>query len=193
MSNDAHKKIVQFLYEIGTMKKLPRIHRQVLLTDDLSDTIASHSYRVTLIGWFLAKMEGADVDKTIKMCLVHDTGEVRSNDHHWIHKRYIKVFDEEIKEEQLGTLPFADLKEVVDEYDKRESKEAIIAKDADLVDQIFLLREYAWQGNREAQIWLDQIDADSRYKTESAKVLTKVALAESPSSWWENLATSKNR
>ena len=39
-------KIVNFLFEIGTMKKLPRIHQQVLLSQDMSDNIASHSYRV---------------------------------------------------------------------------------------------------------------------------------------------------
>lgn len=187
------KKIVQFLFEMGTMRKVPRIHRQTFLTDDMTDNIATHSYRVALIGWFLAKLDGADPYKTTMMCLAHDMGEVRANDHNWIHKRYIKVFDEEIKHEQLGSLPFQDLKELADEYDKRESKEALIAKDADMVDQIFLLREYVWQGNKEAELWLKNEDIMDRFKTESAKNLVKTAMAESPSSWWNNLATGKNR
>ena len=53
----ATKKIVNFLFEIGTLRKIPRAHQQVLLTQDLSDNIASHSYRVAMIAWFLAKME----------------------------------------------------------------------------------------------------------------------------------------
>ena len=36
------------------------------------------------------------------------------------------------------------------EYDERESLEAHLAKDADLLDQILLLREYEWVGNNEA-------------------------------------------
>ena len=84
------------------MRKIIRAHRQVLLTDDLSDSISSHSFRVTIIGWFLAKEEKADLYKTTMMCLLHDMEESRSNDHNWVHKKYVTVFDEEIDKEQLG-------------------------------------------------------------------------------------------
>ncbi len=199
MNSDKHKKIVQFLYEMGTMRKIPRIHRQTFLTDDMTDNIATHSYRVALIGWFLAKLEGADPYKVVMMCLAHDMPEVRSNDHNWIHKRYIKIFEDEIKDEQLGTLPFDDLKIMMDEYDQKESLEAIVSKDADMVDQIFLLREYVWQGNREAELWLDGNggkagrDKLDRFKTKGGRALAETAMAESPSSWWNNLETGTNR
>ncbi|MCR4279236.1 MAG: HD domain-containing protein [Candidatus Zambryskibacteria bacterium] len=199
MSNPDNKKIVQFLYEMGTMRKISRIHRQTFLTDDMTDNIATHSYRVALIGWFLAKMEGADPYKVVMMCLAHDMPEVRSNDHNWIHKRYVKIFEDEIKKEQLGSLPFDDLKIMIDEYDKKETLESIVTKEADMVDQIFLLREYVWQGNKEAQLWLEGYggkegrDKLDRFKTESARSLAEAAMAESPSSWWNNLATGTNR
>jgi len=70
MSKDTDK-IADFLFEIGTMRKLLRMHRQTLLTDDMSDNIASHSYRVALIGWLLAKEEGVDESKVIKMWRRH--------------------------------------------------------------------------------------------------------------------------
>ena len=204
MNNSREQKIVRFLFELGTMRKLQRMHRQTFLTDDMSDNIATHSYRVALIGWFLAKMENADPYKVVMMCLSHDMGEVRTGDHNWIHKRYVKIFNEEIKEEQLGTLPFDDLKIFADEYDRRESKEAIITKEADLLDQLFLLREYVWQGNKEAEIWLKGKPKDNeengnylgyieRFKTKSGLALAKVAIKEDPSSWWNNLWTNKNR
>lgn len=194
-----HKKIVNFLFETGTMRKLPRMHRQNLLTDDMSDNIATHSYRVTLIGWFLAKMEKVDPYKVVMMCLSHDMAEVRSGDHNWVHKRYIKIFDNEIKKEQLGELPFRDLFELSSEYDKRESKCAIVAKDADLLDQILLLREYVWQGNKEAQIWLDGKGKDKtnrqlkELKTKSAKELGKIIMKAPPSDWWNDIFTHQNR
>lgn len=196
---DSHKKIVRFFYEIGTMRKLMRMHRQVLLTDDMSDSIASHSYRVAMISWFLAKEEGADPYKTVMMSLIHDVGEIRSNDHNWIHKRYIKVYEEEIDKEQLGTLPYPDLKSFIDEYQERTSKEAILAKDADLLDQILLLREYDWQGNKEATIWLygKGVAKENaqlvKLKTETAKKIGKAIYDENPSDWWNNLYTSVNR
>ena len=197
--NNKQKRIVNFLYEIGTMRKLMRMHRQVLLTDDMSDSITSHSYRVAVISWFLAKEEGADPYKTVMMSLLHDVGEIRSNDHNWIHKKYIKVFEEEINEEQLGSLPYSDLKDFTDEYEKRESKEAILAKEADSLDQILLLREYAWTGNKEAEVWLHgkgkaKINAQlQKLKTKIGKRLGKAIYEVNPSDWWNDLWTSKSR
>lgn len=193
------KRIAGFLFEVGTMRKLMRMHRQVLLTDDMSDSISSHSFRVSLIGWFLAKKEGADPYKVVMMCLTHDLGEARTGDHNWLHKRYIKVFEEEILEEQLGTLPYGDLKEFAEEYGERKSREAILAKDADLLDQILLLREYEWQGNQEAKIWLDGKDLKEprhrlkQLKSEVAKALGNAIYEEGPSDWWNGLWTPQNR
>ena len=193
------KRIAQFLYEVGSMRRIPRMHRQNLLVDDTADNIASHSYRVTFIGWHLAKKESVDPYKVVMMCLLHDIGEVRSGDQNWVHKRYTKVFDEEILNEQLGTLPFLDLKEFATEYEKRENKESIIAKDADLIDQILLLKEYEWQGNKEATEWLNGKGTDkenrqlARLQLDSSKALAHEILNETPSSWWKDLFTDKRR
>jgi len=197
---DNQKRIANFLYEIGTMRKLMRIHRQVFLSDDMSDSIASHSYRVAMIAWFLAKEEKADPYKTVMMGLLHDMGEVRSNDHNWIHKKYVKIFDQEINEEQLGTLPYPDLKALIDEYEKRESQESILVKEADTLDQILLLREYAWAGNKEAEVWLHGKPGKEktnvlldRLKTQIGKKIGQAIYDVNPSDWWNDLWTSKNR
>ena len=194
-----NKQIANFLFEIGTMRKLLRAHRQPLLTDDLSDNISSHSYRVAIIGWFLAKQENADLYKVLMMCLLHDVGEIRSNDHNYIHKRYVKVFEEEIDKEQLGSLPFDDFYKLIKEYAERKTKESLIAKDADLLDQILLLREYEWQGNKEASIWLrgkgkNKVNEQIKMlKLKVSKNLGKAIYSEDPSNWWSNLWTTKNR
>lgn len=195
------ERYADYLYEVGTMRKIMRMHRQTLLTDDLSDNIATHSFRVTHIGWILAKREGADPYKVVMMCLLHDMGEGRSNDHNWVHKRYVKIYEEELTNEQLGELPDPELCEIAREYEARESKEAIIAKDADLLDQVLLLREYEWQGNKEAAIWLrgksgevsDHNAQLKKLKTESARALGKAILERAPSDWWNELWTSSNR
>jgi putative hydrolase of HD superfamily len=70
--------LAKFLFEVGSLRKIARSHRQKFLTDDLSDNIASHSFRVIHIGYLLAKMEKADVSKVMLMCLYHDVGESRS-------------------------------------------------------------------------------------------------------------------
>lgn len=200
MTEDRDTRIVDFLFEIGTMRKLLRMHRQTLLTDDMSDNIASHSYRVALIGWMLAKEENVDPYKVVMMCMVHDLEEIRSGDHNWVHKKYVKIFEEEIAEDQLGSLPHDELKNIWKEYHERKTKESIVVKDADHLDQLLLLREYEWQGNREAMRWLHRDEEKGEepnhikmLKTDSARKFARIIYDRGPSSWWDNSWTSQNR
>jgi len=196
---ESESRLADFLFEVGTMRKVLRMHRQMLLTDDMTDNIATHSFRVTMIGWLLAKMENVDPYKVVMMCLLHDFGEIRSNDHNWVNKRYVRIFDDEIIKEQLGTLPFPELNDIALEYEKRDSKEAIIAKEADIIDQILLLREYEWQGNKEAMLWLHGGSGEKEYlqlkklTLDSAKELGREIYECDPSKWWRDFATGKNR
>ena len=188
------KKLTLFFFEIGTLRKIIRSHRQTLLTDDLSDNIASHSFRTAIIGYFLAKEVGADSDKVIKMCLLHDIEESRAGDQNWIHKKYIKVFEDEIRKEQLEKIPHSqELLNLSKEYDKKKSLEAKVAKDADLLDQILLLREYEWTGNKEAKRWLDGGAQEKRMYNQISRQIVKDISKQRPSLWWHNLWTSDRR
>jgi putative hydrolases of HD superfamily len=194
------KKLAAFFYEAGQLRRIPRAHAQTLLTTDPTDTIASHSYRVSVIGWHLAKLEKADANKVLLMCLFHDFGEIRSGDQNWIHKRYVKVFEDEIANDQFNDHPFKDdLFPIVNEYRERKTKESIIAKDADLLDQILILREYEWAGYKEASVWLGGKGRSKRneqyelLKTKSAKKLADEIMTQNPSDWWKNVWTEKRR
>ncbi|MBI2103494.1 HD domain-containing protein [Candidatus Woesebacteria bacterium] len=188
------QKITNLLFEVGTLRKVARSHRQTLLTNDLTDNIATHSYRVAFIGYILAKMERADSNKVLAMCLLHDLPEARSGDQNWVHKKYVKVFEEEIIKEQLGQLnETKELFEFAKEYNKRESKEAKLAKDADLIDQIILLREYEWIGNQEAAIWLKGQERYKKIWSKSGKKIAKEIIKTKPSSWWNKFWTAERR
>ena len=170
----------------------------MLLCQDLSDNIASHSFRVALIGYFLAVNLGADSSKVVKMCLIHDLEEARTGDQNWLHKKYIKSFEDEVRKEQLfGLEKTEDLKELSHEYDERKTLEAQITKDADFLDQLFLLREYEWQGNKEAGLWLKSEKTESQQEkrmfTDLAKEIAKELKNQDPSSWWQSSWTAKKR
>lgn len=192
------RKLVSFLFEIGTLRKIARSYRQTLFTEELSDNIASHSFRVAMIGWFLAEAMGANSSKVIKMCLLHDIEESRSGDQNWVHKKYVKVFEGETRDDQLKDIPLAkELLTLSKEYEERKTLEAEIAKDADLVDQVISLREYQWQGNKEAEKWLKAIDKPGRQEelmsTRIAKQIAREAKKQRPSLWWDKAWTSKRR
>ena len=194
------KGLSNFLFEIGTLRKLPRSHRQTLLTEDVTDNISSHKFRVTWIGWFLAQLENAEPYKVVMMCLLHDIPETRSNDQNWVHKRYVKVFEDEIIAEQLQDIPGdKELQTIFKEYDERETLESKVAKDADIIDQLLLLKEHMHTGNKEAESWLHLDDfkgKSQQYKslhTKSAKKLALEIIESNVSDWWKTKWTSKRR
>ncbi len=203
MKKEKVKNLTSFLFEIGNLRKVIRAHQQALLSFDLSDTIASHSYRVTLIGYFLAQELKADTDKVIKMCLLHDVEETRSSDHNWVHKKYVKVFEDEIRRDQLKNLPHSEeLLKISKEYHERKTLESKIAKDADLLDELFLLREYDWQGNLEAREWLKgKMNPEDKkittheqmLSTKFAREIAREAKRQIPSTWWKDSWTPKRR
>lgn len=187
------KNIVNFLFEVGSLKKIARSHRQSFLTDDLSDNIASHSHRVSVIGYFLAKSEGVDIGKVLTMCIFHDIGESRSGDQNWVHKKYVKVFEDEILNDQLKDITKDNsLFKIMSEYSKRESVESKIAKDADKLDQYLLVKEYIMRGNKEAEHWIKRKSPDDLY-CQTAKDLFLQILETDPADWWKTLYTEKRR
>jgi len=203
MKNDKIKKLVSFFYEIGTLRRVLRAHQQTLLSHDPTDNISSHSFRTAFIGYFLAKESKVDADKVVKMCLLHDIEEARAGDQNWVNKRYIKVFEDEIRKGQLKELPNSkELLELSNEYNERKTFEAKIAKDADLLDEIFLLKEYEMQGSKEAIDWLKgthkkgpgkESQQEKMMFTKLAKKIAKEAKKQKPSLWWDNLWTPNRK
>jgi len=188
------RKLASYLYEAGSLRKIARSHRQNLLTDDLSDNIASHTFRVTLIAYFLAKLEKVDSGKVMLMGLIHDSEESRCGDQNWIHKSFVKVYEEEIREGQFKELPGSkELMVLGQDYQKRQSVEAKIAKDADLLDQILLIKEYEAMGNKEAKKWLKDNQQAKRICSESGKNLAKEIMRQKPSDWWNDLWNGERR
>lgn len=184
-------RVVNWFFELGTLRKIARSHRQTLLTDDLSDNIASHSFRTTMIGWCLAEAEKADTAKVVFMCLLHDTAETRTGDQNWVHKNYVHTEEEGAAAGQLLKLPGeVFMKDIGREYRARKSKEARLAKDADLLDQVLLLSEYAWRGNRETREWLNGNEQMKRLSSQTAKKWCREICRQRPSEWWDKLWTA---
>ena len=189
------RNLVSFFYEMGTLRQITRMHQQLFFSNNPADNTSSHSFRVAIIGYFLAKELKIDADKVLKMCLLHDIEETRCGDQNWIHKRYVKIFEEEIRKGQLQKLPNSEeLLRVSKEYQERKTLEAKVSKDADTLDELLLIKEYALQGNKEAEKWLEGKDEYLKGMfTKLGKKIGKELLNQNPSYWWKNLWTSKRR
>ena len=107
---------------------------------------------------------------------------------------YIKVFEDEIRKEQLGKITNSqELLNLSKEYDKKKSLEAKVVKDADLLDQVLLLREYEWGGNKEAKRWLDGGFQEKKMYNQITRQIVKEVSKQRPSLWWDNLWTGDRR
>ncbi len=84
-----HKNVVNFFFELGMLKKTPRSGFQFLGSG--GESVADHSFRMTLIGYSLAKMSpGVDLFKVVCLCLFHDAPEARTGDMNYVNKQYVR-------------------------------------------------------------------------------------------------------
>ncbi|PIP07232.1 MAG: phosphohydrolase [Syntrophobacterales bacterium CG_4_8_14_3_um_filter_49_14] len=174
--------IVDFLFEVGMLKKTPRTGYQFFGSG--SESVAEHILRTIFIGYTLCKLE-ADVDelKVLKICLVHDLPEARTGDMNYVSKKYVTVHEEKAIRELTETLFFGeDIKSAIDEFNERKTKESLLAHDADQLALILQLKEYGDLGNRYSKEWIEF--AVKRLCTENAKKIAHSIIGTDSSEWW---------
>ena len=176
------KRIANFLFEAGMLKRTPRTGFQFLGSG--AESVAEHIFRTVYIGFTLGRLvKEADTDKLIKMCLFHDLPEARTGDLNYVNKKYVVADEKKAVRDLTETLPFGgELMEIINEYEEGISPEALLAKDADQLEMILALKEYKDIGNRYAEEWLSF--SLKRLRTEAAKELAKVILETDSSLWW---------
>ena len=176
------KRIVEFLFEIGMLKKSPRTGYQFLGTG--KESVADHSFRTAVIGYVLASMEpAADFKKVVLMCLFHDFPEARTGDHNYVNKKYVKSDEEGALRDQVRDLNFGDeIISLAHEFNEDLTLEAQLSRDADQIDLILELKEQLDFGNPNAKDWLDF--AVERLLTEKAKNMAREILETESTNWW---------
>jgi putative hydrolases of HD superfamily len=178
---------IEFLYEIGSIRFIDRTWKQIL---PHVQNLAEHHFRVAWIALVLAKMEGkGDTATILKMALVHDIAESRTGDVNYLQRQYVirneeqgitDMLAESVLQEEFLTLWKA--------YEKRESIEAQIVKDADNLDVDFEIREAKWRGNMVIDDWqkIRKHVAENKFYTKSAKKIWKLLQTSNPHDWHIN-------
>ena len=158
----ATQRDIDILYEIGSLRNVPRGWRQHLGMDCASNL--EHMIRVAWLALIIARMEGIkSEEKILKMALVHDIAEARVSDLSYVQKVYIKADEERAAADLFASTAISDYEEILKEYEKRDSLEAKIVKDADNLDVDLELKEYEERGSRLPEKWqelrkLDQLE-----------------------------------
>ncbi len=170
---------LEFLYEIGCLRRQQRSWSQFLYPDAASNT--DHTFRVVWTSLILAKKENIkDTEKVMKMALVHDVPESRTGDTNYLSRQYVKENNPQAFADIFsGTVLENEFKDLWHEYETRETMEAKIVKDADTLDIDLELAEAMALGNPLGEIFRD-------HRKLVAKMLTTKAAKE----MWEEIQTS---
>jgi putative hydrolases of HD superfamily len=141
MKKTKERRDIEFFYEIGQLRLINRMWRRFFQSE--TSNIAEHTLRVVWIALAIAKKEKVkDEEKIMKMALVHDITESRTGDVDYISRQYVEMKEAVAAEDMLGeTILEDDFLNVWREYEKRQSIEAKIVKDADNLDVNLELKE----------------------------------------------------
>ncbi len=174
--------IVNFLFEVGILKRIPRSGYQFLGTG--SESVADHSFRVAIIAYLLAKNEPkADTQKVVLMSLFHDFHEARTGDHNYVNKRYVTVNEDKAVSDLAQKLTSGrEIVSLIDEFNSRETLEARLVQDADQLDFILELKRQLDLGNKSAAEWLKY--SVKRLITDFSKKLANEIVHTDSSDWW---------
>lgn len=187
--------VARYAYETGQLKRLPRAGWALAGITD-GESVAEHSYRVGVLAYLIAVLEGANPDRAAALGLFHDVPETRIGDVPSVGKPYVSTPPAQaIAADQVAGLPenlAQHISALIDEHESAKqphaTAEARCSRDADKLECLLQAREYQAQGNQQMQPWIDSMVA--AVTTETGKRLAAAAQELSPGAWWGEFAAN---
>jgi len=185
-------RIVEFVYEVGQLKRLPRAGWLFAGVQN-PETVAAHSFRVGVLAYAIAVQEGANADRAATLGLFHDVPEARIGDIPYVGKLYLDVRmpPEDVARDQVQHLPAplaAHIEALVAEHESAKTSydftpEARCSRDADKLELLLQAREYQAAGVSKMERFIQTMQGS--VVTDTGKALMDSALRIAPSEWWE--------
>ena len=163
--------IIQFVCEMVRLKAVPRTGWLLRGIRDV-ESVADHTFGVALFAMLLADLaqrQGLEpnVEKVLRMALLHDLTEARTGDLPNTIKRYfdkgaLHKADQQIADEMLSGLGAIGEEYLLlwQEYEERISLESRIVKAADKLDLLLQAREYEKGGAQTLQEFWESSETD---------------------------------
>ena len=183
-------RIANFLFEVGILKRTPRTGWQ-FLAGATGESVADHSFRVAMIAFVLGRIEGEeiDADRLLRLALVHDLPEARTSDLNYVNQKYVQVDEQRAAADMVHGLPFADeLGALLEEYRAEQTRESIVAHDADQLELLLQLVEQRDAGVPSTEDWVPFVL--KRLRSEGGRRLAQSILDGDSSRWWFDRGSS---
>lgn len=175
---------IEFLFEVGSLRNMDRGWRQHLATDCANDL--EHTVRVAWLALILARREGAGDEATIlKMALAHDICETRVSDLSYMQKVYVTADEARAVHDTFDGTTVSAYEKIVEDFERRDTIEAKLVKDADNLDVDLELKELAERGHALPAQWKETREKvrDEKLYTQAAKDFWDELQAANPADW----------
>lgn len=178
------KQIANLLFEVRILKDIVRSGYAFLGAG--RESIAEHSFMTAFICFAMAKIDpDIDSEKLVAMALVHDLAEARTGDLNYVEKQYTTPDETKAVSHLIRNLSFGnDIKDLVDEFNSGETKEAQLANDADQISFILELKKMDDTGIKGPEKWLPFVL--KRLKTNVGKQIAQSIMKTRWDEWWMN-------
>ncbi|MCG8685378.1 MAG: HD domain-containing protein [Desulfobacterales bacterium] len=176
--------IADLLFEVRMLKDLNRAGYAFLGAGQ--ESIAEHSFTTAFICFTMARLEpDIDGERLISMALVHDIPEARTSDLNYVNKKYNTVDESSAVTDLIRSLPFGQtIRDLIDEFNQGETREAMLANDADQLSFILELKKLKDLGATSPDSWLPFVKG--RLKTDTGKQMAREILGTRWDEWWAN-------
>lgn len=145
----------KLLEALNIAERLKDATRHCYTRNGRHESVAEHSWMMTLIAFFIKdEFPDADIDKVIRMCIIHDLGEAFTGDI----PTFEKTNENEITEEKLlsdwvNTLPENQRVEMVSLYEEMKKRETVEAKIYKAIDSLEALIQH---NISDLSTWIDR-------------------------------------
>jgi putative hydrolases of HD superfamily len=174
-----------YLNEIGMLNRTPRSGFAFLGVGEQS--VAEHMYRMMHVAFVLSRMSDEKVDEThlLRLVLFHDLPEARTSDHNYVNRKYVQEDLQKVLEDGASHWPYGEeIAAYIREFEAAETPVARLAKDADQLELLLVLKEQADLGHPHVDDWIKPLLA--RLKTNAGRRLADEILATRWDEWWFN-------
>ncbi len=184
------KKIINFFFELNQLKREENTGFKLVGVNH-PDSVAEHVTRATQIAYVLAVLEGdVNSERAAIIVLFHDNGKTRIGEQNKVAARYL--FKQEAEEltfiDQIEEMDMGVENKLLDyyrEWQERNTKEGVVARDADWLEQAFQAKEYLDQGYTEARVIINNVG--EALETDSAKKMFNQLNKKKFTDWWDGL------
>ncbi|MBA4320728.1 MAG: hypothetical protein C0412_20240 [Flavobacterium sp.] len=179
---NTYKNIANFIFEAAVTKRLKRTGWQIL--GDNEESVGEHSYMTAVIAYVLGRQLHLPIEKVLLMSIFHDFHESRTGDLDKINKLYL-TRNEQQANKDIFTAIDPKLLNVVNEYEEKQTIEAKVVYEANIIALLVELKRLEENGNIHAREWI--VKNSSRLRLSESLKLTKSLLSTNTQNWWKQM------